>query len=1042
MTAFLAKHEDLKMKTLSLVVAGALAAGAAWAMPPTLDVSGAWQVRLGEAAPVGIRLPGTLGDAKLGPEATEPLDGALTPRRQYIGPAAYTRTVTVPEGVTGDYELFLERVMWKSEALWDGRRLGTQDSLYAPHVHPVPAKLLTPGEHTLTVTIDNSLIHQIGEKSHGYSDLMQTRWNGAIGQLLLRPANPLRQARVFAPCGEVVTVDLPEGVPAAEVEASIVGMVAERLPGEARKLALRVPGAKPWSEFDPQLYTLTLKWKDQEHSVRFGFRTIARRGNRLFVNGRPFFQRSNTDNCHFPLTGYPAMDKAAWLRILGILKGQGINHVRCHSWCVPQAAFDAADELGLFISPEIVWFDGSWMPKLYPYLKGIGRGNADADAFVHAELFRVLDAFGNAPSFFSLTVGNELSAADFDLLGKWMAECKAHDPRHLYAASSARSITASDDFTVTHHYPGIGWMRERKREGTDWDYEDVYGRTQVPTIAHEIGQWPVFPNFAREIPKYTGLLRPWNFEQFRERSEKAGVLRFNAAYERASLMTNRLMYKDEIESFLRTPSCNGLQLLGIQDYTGHGEALIGWFDSFYDEKPGAERAVPVPDYFAPVAYLARFAKYTWSQSETLTVKLVVHNYGPTPLRGPIAWSFPALNRTDVVHVDVPVGAVQEVGVVSIPLNAIPAPAKTEFCFGNNRWPLWVYPATIDASVPENVVLTDDPAKAKAALAQGKRVILDAHDCPAPAATIHSSFVPVYWSASFFAGQSRVTLGMVVQDKHPAFANFPTEDWQDWQWKHLIDNAATFRIAGADDAFTPLAMPVVDFHKPALAAALFETAVGPGRLLVSGFNLADPRPEARQLRRSLLDYAASDAFAPKPHIPEKDLWALFHDIRANLPPRPAEYHSAVAYVECAAFLRRQGTVTPWKADRDRAETQAGTVTPSGSDVFTWRDQDGTYWVGQDDLTITLAGCPNVRGQLLVRFRDANANGRTSKGTFDGNRTFAIPPHAKSKDNPAGAYWLSLPVDMEDFLDGKLELKIQKTSGPNITVDRVILMPHNK
>ena len=93
-----------------------------------------------------------------------------------------------------------------------------------------------------------------------------------------------------------------------------------------------------------------------------------------------------------------------------------------------------------------------------------------------------------------------------------------------------------------------------------------------------------------------------------------------------------------------------------------------------------------------------------------------------------------------------------------------------------------------------------------------------------------------------------------------------------------------------------------------------------------------------------------------------------------------------------------------------------------------------------MTITLTGCANVRGKLLVRFRDPNNNHRTAKGTFDGNRTFAIPPHAKAKNNPEGAYWLELPVDMEDFLDGKLELRIQKVSGPNFMIDRLILIPN--
>ena len=195
------------MKSTMLAVVGCLALSA-FAAPPTVDLSGTWQVALGDAKPAPVTLPGTLGDAGLGPVAEKAVYGALTPRHQYVGPATYSRTFTVTPGMTGDYELFLERVMWKSTAALDGTPLGECDSLATPHVYTVPARLLTPGTHTLTITIDNSLIHPIGEKSHSYGDSMQTRWHGVIGEFALRPRNPLRQARVFAPFGNEVTVRL------------------------------------------------------------------------------------------------------------------------------------------------------------------------------------------------------------------------------------------------------------------------------------------------------------------------------------------------------------------------------------------------------------------------------------------------------------------------------------------------------------------------------------------------------------------------------------------------------------------------------------------------------------------------------------------------------------------------------------------------------------------------------------------------------------------------------------------------------------------
>ncbi len=1001
----------------------------------TVDLAGEWQVKLADGTKATLTLPGTLGDAKLGPAATEAVYGALTPRHQYVGKAVYTRKVTVTPEMKGAYELFFERVMWRSEVAFDGIALGDYDSLAAPHIYRIPQGLMTPGEHTITLTVDNSLIYPIGEKSHSYGDSMQTRWNGAIGELTLRPINPMRDARVFAPYGDVLTVTYATScAPTLSVE----GMETEVLSQMPGKTVLKVKGAKPWSEFDPQLYTLVTEWEGMEHKIRFGFRTFEVKGNRVYMNGRPFFVRGNTDNCHFPLTGYPAMDKATWKELLSRMQAEGINQVRCHTWATPKAAFDAADELGLLISPEVLWIDG-WMVRDYAYIKGVGRGPKAVDTFVHNELFRILDAYGNAPSFFSLSVGNELGSSDFALLGKWMEECKAYDNRHLYAASSARQISSGDDFYVTHSYPGIGMVREWHREGTDWDYEGAYSRTALPTVAHEIGQWPVFPNFDREIPKYTGLLRPWNLEGLKEDSAAAGVLRFNEAYATASLKTCLLMYKDEIESFMRTPSCAGLQLLGIQDYSGQGEALIGWFDSFYDRKPGAEEMLPVPNYFAPQACLARFAKYTWTTDEVFTAKLVVHNYGQAAIKKEIPWSLG--NQSGVVAVDVPMGAVQEVAVLTVPLKDIAAPTKVELTFGNNAWPLWVYPATIAETVPEAVTYVETLAEFKAALEAGKpRILFDASLCANPDATIYSSFIPVYWGTTWFPGQRATTLGMVVQDKSGAFAQFPTEDWQDWQWKHLVNGAKTFRLTGVSEDFVPLAMPIVDFHKPALAGLLFEVKMGDSAVLVSGIKLNAPRPEAKQLKRSLLDYVASEAFAPKGTIDAEAFQGLFYDARANVAPRPEAYASAVGYFECAAFSDEKYVDVPWSKALDRAELTAGSYTLAGPDVRTWADNDGKYWVGTD-MVLTLTGATNIRGKLLVRFRDPDSGGtRTAEGTFDGARSFTIPSHGKTAENPTGEYWLTLPVDMEDFLDGKLELRIRKTGGVNVMIDRVILIPN--
>ncbi|MBQ9693726.1 MAG: hypothetical protein IJV69_03115 [Kiritimatiellae bacterium] len=1021
-------------------------------MAARFDLSqAAWKVRLEDASEFSIRLPGTLADAHLGEPAQKAEYGALTLKHRYIGKAVYTTSITVPEEEQGQYELFLERVLWKSTVALDGQEVGSCDSLATPHRYRLP---LTPGRHTLSVTVDNTMIHPIGEKAHSYGDSMQTRWNGLLGTLELRPYNPLESVRIDAPFGETFTVTLPDvvpGVTAATVQLAVKERPVTILSRDGRTITASIPGAQAWSPESPTLYTLTLTVMPcgavapcaqadcvhYSHTLRFGFRTFSREGNRLFVNGTPLFIRGNLENCHFPLTGYPVMDKAGWLKILKAQQDQGANQIRFHTWCPPKAAFDAADELGLLLSPEAgIWIDG-WMTGQFPYLKGLGKGAESVDRFVQEELRRILDAYGNAPSFFSLSIGNELGSSDFVQLGQWMAACKAYDGRHLYAASTARQITKSDDFIVTHAYPGLGMIRERLHPGTNWDYESSYQKTALPTIAHEIGQWPVYPDFDREIPKYTGILRPWNLEILRQQSVDAGVMRFVPAWSRASLKTNRLMYKAEIESFLRTPSCAGVSLLGIQDYSGQGEALIGWLDSFYDVKPGAETMVPSSVFLAPTVPLARFQKDTWQQHEVLRVTLFVHHYGEKPFNGVLPWQF--ADQQGEVTCSVAPGELREVAVLELPLQKVAAPARHTFSFGANRWSIWVYPQTIDDTVPASIVMTDDYDTALAALKAGRKVLLDASMSGNPARTLPSAFKPVYWSTTWFPGQRALALGLLIQDQSTAFKSFPTEDWQDWQWYHLVNSAKAFRLEACSETFTPLVMPIVDFHKPALAGLIFEVRYGEGRLLVSGIDLTSTRPEAKQLRRSLMDYVASEAFNPTESVTEKWLADTLMPPKRIAPPRPEAFKQATVYVECAAFRDPQASDRPWSKRLDHADLQAGSYELTGKNVRTWADKAGKYWVA-DEMTLTFKGTPNILGKLLIRFRDPDSKGaRTAEGTFDGARTFTVPPHGVTAANPDGSAWITLPVDMEDFLDGELVLTIRRKTG-NIMIDRVVLMPN--
>ena len=1016
------------------------------------DLAGTWRVT-GENVTGEVRLPGTLADAKLGRHKTvadweadtnRASKGALTREYQYCGKAVYEREIELSaDEARHPLELVMERVMLHSELAIDGEMVGSCDSLAVEHVYPIPQRLTRAGRHTIRLTLDNSNRYNFSGWAHSYGPVMQSVWHGVVGEFALRRQSPLRQTRVFAsfPTNGKLTVEVPDSFDATDGNMSISSLdasVAAVKPSPYRngfkivELKLdREP--EPWSEHHPNLYTLTLRDEanDFMHTIRFGFRSIAAHDHALWINGFKWFMRGNLDCCHFPLTGAPDTSIEWWRKTFSKLRNEdGINTVRFHSWTPPKAAFDAADEMGMYCVVEAGIWQDKWM-----HGERVGYGRP-IDAFVQRELRLILERRGNSPSFLSLGIGNELGGNDFNMMGKWLNDCKAFDSRRLYIASTAREISPGDDYLTTHNYSGIGRVRMRIFSGTDWDYEDLYEKTSLPTIAHEIGQWPIYVDWDCELPKYVGVLRPYNLEHFRDLAKKAGMERFWKRFSSVSAKLNRLMYKDEVESFMRTPSCAGLQLLSVQDFTGQFEAMIGWRDSFYDLKPSVRGLPPFRDIFNELPHLARFGKYCWRVGETYKATLVLRNLTERPITAGAEFRYSCAGGTGFFRLpkDIAPGEVGIVGEVSLPLTDEMAGKKFLLRFGRNSWPFWVFKNSSAERVDcAEVVETTSFDDAVAALERGERVLYTGMS----AKCAKSYFKPVYWSAGHFkqADVDLSSLGYSVQCNHPALRGFPTEDWSDWQWYNLVEGGVKHGLAGLPGGIEPIVMPVGDLHYSTLMGSLFELKVGDGRLMVCGLNLSDrTKPEVCAMRDSIRSYMMSDDFKPAVSVEIGKFRDAFAPRISEAKKRPSEFADAPVYISAAAELDVANRSVPWKPSLDMAEMKQGGYKVSGKGSWgAWHDSTGSFWHGKR-LSVTLTGIAPVTGTLFVRFRDPNRLSRSGRGMLEG-RPFDIPKHQDTKD---GIFWAKLPVIREDFLDGGIEFLCEALTGPNLMIDRVILV----
>jgi beta-galactosidase/beta-glucuronidase len=419
------------------------------AQPQAIPLEGTWQFRLdGEKLGLSMKwaeqrfrgdvifLPGSTDQAGYGLKTAGAARGSLSRPYVYQGPAWYQREVVVPDAWLGKrLELFLERPHWETNVWLDGKEQGMRNSLSTPHIYDLGTGI-QPGRHTLTICVDNSLKIDVGRNAHSVTDHTQTNWNGVVGRLELRATDPVWIGQVHitpqtaAKAAKLrVSVRNATGVPvtARIASAGVTAQVQVAGSEALAELTVPVPNAALWDEYQGRLQQLTVRlsagaFRDQWQGG-FGLRDIAVRGKQFTLNGRPIFLRGTLECNIFPLTGYPPMHVEGWAKLFNTARAYGLNHFRFHSWCPPEAAFQAADEAGFTLQVELPVWSGA-----------VGKDPALTD-YMKLEGQRIQDTYGNHPSFTMMCLGNELRG-DFEVMDTMLGELKARDPRRLYTFSS------------------------------------------------------------------------------------------------------------------------------------------------------------------------------------------------------------------------------------------------------------------------------------------------------------------------------------------------------------------------------------------------------------------------------------------------------------------------------------------------------------------------------------------------------------------------------------------------------------------------------
>ncbi|MBO5449031.1 MAG: beta-glucuronidase [Ruminococcus sp.] len=902
-------------------------------MVSIMDLSGEWKLALDKECrgenlvySDSIVLPNTTSNARKGEFNSAREEGFLTDTYKFEGWAWFSRKADLSAIKCSTLKLFLERT--RITVLYiDGKRIGRCESLCTPHIYDLSGYIGT-GEHEITVCVSN-----VGYKTAGghlTSPDTQTNWNGITGKIQL-----IGYGKAY--CENVMiysdihskTMHITADVRGADSGEAVVSAESfncethhkpevQSFSFEGGKLDIVYKmgdGCLFWSEHSPALYRVKIDIGGDVFEQIVGMREFKTDGGKFTINGVKTFLRGKHDGMIFPKTSFAPCTVDEWMSVMKISRSFGINHYRFHTCCPPEAAFIAADILGIYMEPQLPFWGTI-------YTEGEKGYNKDELDFLISEGYAVLKAFGNHPSFCMMSMGNELWGSK-EKLNEIIGGYKAFDSRHLYTQGSNNfqwfpNVIENDDFFV-----GVRLAKDRlirgsyamcdaplghvqtEKPGTMHCYDSVikpdrhasaadvsedgtvqiqYGTTMktvkaseadadfipdVPIVTHEIGQYETYPDF-REIEKYTGSLKAKNFEVFRERLAEKGLLDLAEDYFKCSGELAKACYKEELEAVFRSRLLGGFQILDIQDFSGQGTALVGMLDAFMDNK-GIISDSEWREFCNDAVLMARFDSYVCESGSNFDAQAELCSYRPGLKEGKLIWSVSDEsgafrkeggydfrldgNYADICRISFDLPEVGNNTKLVLRLEIEGTDIK-------NHYELCIVPKVEQVDLSGAYIFSKVDSEAEKLLEQGKTVLI-LPELEKLENSIEGFYCQDFWCYHMFALISRMmkkpepvgTMGLLVDNTHPALAEFASEKYSTPIWWDIVENSRSEIIDDCADGKRVIVRTIDNFERNHNLALMYEYDCKNGKVVVCNcdFDKLSETPEGRAFIRSVVDY---------------------------------------------------------------------------------------------------------------------------------------------------------------------------------------------
>lgn len=855
-----------------------------------VDLQGTWDLYL-DAEKVCVEppkandtivLPDSTAHAGKGVEDTQPNVGYMTDRFYFEGYAWFSRTIVIkPEWVDKRVTLFLERTRISTVYI-DGQEINTLDSLCGFHEHDLTGKL-SAGEHVLTIRVNNTDYPTKG--GHMTSPDTQTNWNGIVGRMELQIREKVypENLQVYAKTPECVKVtadicgELSDKLSGklADGGSSMATIVIRRSTGELLhegvypyenghlEVEIALSGEDLlWDEYHTNLLQAIVLVEAESAETSFGIRNLSTDGRRLLVNDKQVFWRGKHDGLVFPRTGYAPMTVEEWKQVFATMKEYGINHYRFHTCCPPDAAFAAADEMGIYMEPELPF----WGTIAAPGEEGY---NETEQAYLIEEGFRILKNFGNHPSFVMLSMGNELWGS-MKRINSFLHDYKQVDDRHFYTQGSNNfqfcpAVLEDEDVfcgvrlagdrlfrgsyamcdapqghiqtdlpNSAHNYDDIiAPVQVDEAEVGDGYIEIQYGTgtkkvkavsgegaliPQVPVISHEIGQYDFFPDFT-ELGRYEGSQQPLYLNVYMERMEKSGILEQWKDFYQSTGTFAVDCYRREIEAALRSKELSGFQLLDMQDFPGQNVALVGVLNAWLESK-GLVAPADWRKFCNDTVILGELESFVVSEKQlvAMPVKLSVCNW--EQFEGKELTYQVSVGGEELAMgwfaIEKGVERLQEVGVISFEVPVLQKPENIEIRLQitdtgyANEYTLWAYPQTEVEITEESITYAGKSIKIVKTLEEAvacKQVGQPVLCVPEMTEEdVEGTYCTDFWNYPMFRSISESmnrkvpigTLGLLIHEDEKLMQSFPYENYSTPQWYQLVMHSHCAVLEGKDD----------------------------------------------------------------------------------------------------------------------------------------------------------------------------------------------------------------------------------------------------